>query len=248
MNSNVELAVALSKQNESGKSHGEYESELNFYSAVQAGDLEKVKRLYTPINTETMGVLSTNPTRNFRYHFIISTAFITRFCMERGMPSEAAYTLSDLYIRKADTLSSNESLSQLHKDMIFDFTKRMKNLQKKGILSKPVRSAIEFIHQGIRNPIKAYDITNHLGMNAAYLSSLFKQETGISMNSYIQKVRIEEAENLLKYSNESFVEISEELCFSSQSHFISVFRKFRGMTPREYRKKYYNNKWTVDNS
>ena len=72
----------------------------------------------------------------------------------------------------------------------------------------------------------------------AILSRIFKKETGESIQKYSMHMRIERAENLLKYSEASLTEISEYLCFSSQSHFGKVFKVYKNMTPKQYRDYY----------
>ena len=57
----------------------------------------------------------------------------------------------------------------------------------------------------------------------------------MTIGRYIQKEKIARAKNLLVYSDRSILEISEYLCFNSQSHFGKVFKKETGMTPRQYR-------------
>ncbi|MBP3325216.1 MAG: helix-turn-helix domain-containing protein [Coprococcus sp.] len=47
------------------------------------------------------------------------------------------------------------------------------------------------------------------------------------------------AENLLKYSDFSAIDISNDLCFSSHSHFIKVFKEHTGYTPKEYRNRFF---------
>lgn len=96
------LQSALLFQSEHDDFHAGYEKELQFYSAVQSGDFSQVNNLMTPLDSSGHGHLSQNQLRNSRYHLIISIAMITRFCIVGGMPSETAYTLSDLYIQKAD--------------------------------------------------------------------------------------------------------------------------------------------------
>ena len=60
----------------------------------------------------------------------------------------------------------------------------------------------------------------------------------MQIQEYIQKTRVERAANLLKYSEASLTEISDYVCFNSQSHFGSVFKKYMNMTPGEYRNRY----------
>ncbi|MFR8019983.1 MAG: helix-turn-helix domain-containing protein [Mediterraneibacter gnavus] len=77
-----------------------------------------------------------------------------------------------------------------------------------------------------------------MGVSESHLSRIFKKETGESIQKYSMHMRIERAENLLKYSEASLTEISEYLCFSSQSHFGKVFKVYKNMTPKQYRDYY----------
>ena len=242
-NSSKALEHALLTQSENGIFHAGYNEELNFYSAVQNGDLEQVMKLYTSLDSAGKGILSKNSVRNYRYHLIVSIALITRFCIEGGMPTETAYTLSDLYIQRADEANSVAMLTDLHRDMIQDFTKRMARLKKEVIMSMPVTQAIDYIHTNIRMPITESQIAATLGLNPSYLSSTFKKEVGVGIKSYITATRIEVAKNMLQYSDYSYSVISSYLCFSSHSYFISVFKKYTGVTPKEYRANYFQSNW-----
>ena len=238
-----ELEKALLIQSENQIFHTNYQKELRFYRAVQEGDTEQVKELFTPLSTTGMGILSPSPILNIRYHFIVSVALITRFCIEGGLPTETAYTLSDLYIQRADAIQNEDSIAALHKEMIFDFTNLMQNKKTQAVMSKVVLQAINYIHKHLRSPIKESEIAAELHVNSSYLSSLFKRETGMGLKSYLQSARIEAAKNMLKYSEYDYSIISNYLCFSSHSYFISVFKKHTGLTPKEYRNRYFQSNW-----
>ena len=60
----------------------------------------------------------------------------------------------------------------------------------------------------------------------------------VKLGYYILKFRVKRAANLLKYSDATLSEISDYVCFNSQSHFGSVFKEYMKMTPRQYREKY----------
>ncbi len=92
------LSHKLFLQQEDANFHSPFDNEMSFYDAVKNGDFENIKRHMNPLNAEGMGKLSSNPLRNAKYHLIVTIALITRFCIEGGMPSESAYTLSDIYI------------------------------------------------------------------------------------------------------------------------------------------------------
>lgn len=64
----------------------------------------------------------------------------------------------------------------------------------------------------------------------------FKEELGIHIGAFITSCKLEEAKTLLTYSDKSLSEISNYLCFSSQSYFQNVFKKQYGITPMQHRK------------
>ena len=87
------------------------------------------------------------------------------------------------------------------------------------------------------------ELAEYTDLSPSYLSRLFKKELGISISDYISEKKIEKAENLLKYSDFTFIEIANYLAFSSQSHFIQTFKKAVGLTPKKYRDQYYRTSW-----
>lgn len=243
MSLSKDLSTALFAQSENSIFHAAYEKEMLFYSAVRDGETDTVKTLMTPLTSEGLGVLSSNPIHNLKYHMIITVALITRFCIEGGMPTETAYTLSDLYIRKVDVLSTEASISLLHREFIMDATKRMHDLRKKKINSKIVLMTVEYLHSHIHTQIREEDVAEYVNVHKNYLSTLFRKEMGMTISTYIQKMRVEAAQNLLRFSDYTYTEISNYLCFCSHSRFCQVFKKYTDMTPKEYRSKYYRINW-----
>lgn len=245
MDLSLQLSQELIHQSQNSFVHDDYNKELAFFTAVKQGNLDDVKRLMSPLAGEGTGLLSDNPIHNKKYHLIVCITLITRFCMEGGLAPETAYTLSDLYIRRIDKTSSEESLVELHKTMIEDFTERMAQIHN-PVKSHQVALASEYIQQNLYAPLTLEDIAEHSNINATYLSTLFKKETGENLGMFIHRCRIEEAKTLLKYTDKEVIEIAELLCFSSQSHFISVFKKYAGQTPKEFRKKNYKKNFSSE--
>lgn len=237
------LVYTTFRQRENEDYHADYESEFSFYNAVKEGDLETVKQMLLPLGSKHMGTLSTHPVRNLRYHFIISVAMITRLCIESGLSPDYAYTLSDLYIQKADLIETIEGIQHLHKEMVYDYTKQMHQRVKEHTYSKQIVLALDYIYAHLQQPMTVAQIAEAIQLNPNYLSTLFKKELEISISAYIRKERIKMAENLLKYSDFSAIDISNYLCFSSHSHFIKVFKEQTGYTPKEYRNCFFRHNW-----
>lgn len=226
--------------------HRPLEEEYTFYRAVSSGDMAFVQENCQKgsfSNPDGMGVLSTNPLTNVKYHFVITVAMITRHCVEAGMELEQAYRLSDFYIKKLDSYSSIDAISKLHDNMALDFTGKMLLLKKNAVISKSIVLCMEYIYNNINHRITVQDLAEHTNLSPSYLSRLFKKELGISVSDYILEKKIEKAQNLLKYSDYSLIEIANYLAFSSQSHFIQAFKKMVGVTPKKYRDHHYRTSW-----
>ena len=223
--------------------HSPFEQEFEFYDCVKNGDIDSVKKLMTPLGGSGAGVLSEDPLRNLKYHFVITIAMMTRFCVEGGMEMETAYTLSDLYILKADRCQSEESIHKVHNEAVLDFTMQMQKVFRANIYSKPVIMTMDYIYDHLHSRITVEEIAGAVSLSTAYLSRLFHKEVGVTISTYIAVKRVETAQNMLRYSDHTSLDISNYLAFTSHSHFISTFKKYTGMTPNEFRKRYYRDNW-----
>ncbi len=220
-----------------------YERELEFYNAVKQGDLKKLKKLMVPLEDERLGILSKNPLRNLKYHLITTIALITRFCIEGGLPLNIAYSLSDSYIQQIDLATDKEMISFLHRDLIYDYASKMKDLRSTPGISQAIKRTIDYIVDNIQKRVTLDKISRAVGINRTYLCELFKKETGVSIQRYITKLKIEAAVNMLAYEDFSVLEISDYFSFSSSSHFCSVFKKETGLSPNAYRRANYRQHW-----
>jgi two-component system response regulator YesN len=71
----------------------------------------------------------------------------------------------------------------------------------------------------------------------AYLSELFRQETGQTIGNFMLQVRMEKAMERLRTTRDSIFQIAEDVGYAEQTHFTRLFKRYTGMTPLEYRKK-----------
>lgn len=232
---NIESALVRSSED---FERAPFDREVAFYNSICLGNIELVHTFYAPLACEGCGILSENPLRNLKYHFAISTAMIARYCINGGMPPEESYRISDLYIMKADKCKNEADVHMVHSEMIDCYTRTMRRVRNSGVYSKQIVRIIDYISEHLHSRILIKDASDYLKISPAYLSRLFKSETGMSFSDYVCKAKVEEASNLLLFSEYTDLEISNLFCFSSQSHFIRVFRKYMGVTPREYKKQY----------
>jgi len=98
-----------------------------------------------------------------------------------------------------------------------------------------LRSILLYIHAHYREPINRREIARAIGYNESYISHVFSQVLHMSLAQYINTLRIDDAQNLLRHTKRSVTQIALELGFGSIRSFNRVFLQQTGMTPKEYR-------------
>lgn len=232
---NQELHKLLLQQREEERFHIPLEKEFHFYRTIAQGDLSVLDGEMMTDPTEGLGTLSHHPLRNQKYHLIVLTAMITRFCIEEGLPHEEGYTMSDFYIQQIDLAADTRKLSQIKQEVITDFTKTMHDLKRRRPASLPVIRAMDYIDQHLTSPLTVREIADAVSCHPDYLSRLFKKETGMTVSRFLLEQKCHCARYMLENSNATCTEIAAFLNFSSCSHFIERFRQWEGMTPEAYR-------------
>jgi len=106
-------------------------------------------------------------------------------------------------------------------------------------MSKNVKKIIRHIETHYRENVSLDHIAEHVYLHPNYISSLFRKETGLTLINYLHLYRINKAKALmLSDSDDSLHRISEQVGYESVRHFFSVFKKYCGVTPSEYRQHY----------
>lgn len=98
--------------------------------------------------------------------------------------------------------------------------------------------AASYIATHFTEPITQSDVADALGITPAYLSSIFHEEKGESYTKFLTRLRMMQAALLLKSNpNMTIQSVAEQTGYASDKHFISVFKKYFGTTPNDYRQR-----------
>jgi len=100
-----------------------------------------------------------------------------------------------------------------------------------------IRKALQYVDEHYAEKISLEDIAKYVGISKYYFSNLFKKENDINFSSYLNKVRIEKAKDLLKNPGFTVSQIFYQVGFNNQQYFSKIFKKYTGMTVTEYRTK-----------
>lgn len=218
--------------------HISYYTELGLLECIKQGEPEKIKGRVREMFPSHNGHLSADPRRQAIYELVACITLVTRFAVEGGVSTETAYTLSDTYIKSADTARDVKTVHDLCEKMLIDFAVKVKRAKAAAKpFSMPVARAINYIDGHLHDKLVLADLAAAVNRNAAYLCVLFKQETGIALSEFISREKIEAAKPLLRDTDMPVSEIAEILAFGSQSYFTKLFREYEGETPKSWRKK-----------
>ncbi|MHA6260537.1 response regulator transcription factor [Sporosarcina sp. CAU 1771] len=105
-----------------------------------------------------------------------------------------------------------------------------------GKVSNLSREAVNFIEQHYDNPLLSLlEVAERLGISAAYLSVIFKNEVGMNYIHFVTRKRVEIAKKALLETKKTINEISSICGFNDVKYFIKVFKKEIGFTPNKFR-------------
>jgi len=96
--------------------------------------------------------------------------------------------------------------------------------------------AREYMQENINRNISVDDIAAACGLSESQFARRFKQASGVTPADCLQRLRIEEACRILQEGNNNITEIAFKLGFSSSQYFATVFKRYTGMTPCQYKK------------
>ncbi len=93
----------------------------------------------------------------------------------------------------------------------------------------------EYLNDNISNPVSLEKISKHVGISKYYLHRLFKELLGITPLEYLTTARLNRAQNQLRHSSLSILEIAISCGFEDTAYFSNIFRRHIGVSPTQYR-------------
>ena len=108
--------------------------------------------------------------------------------------------------------------------------------QEDGFRSEITKVKSYIYHHYQERNLGAETLSAMVFLSPGYLSAVFKEETGVTLNRFIREVRMEKAKELLETTNMKISGIAKEVGFSNNSYFCRSFREFFGDTPEACRK------------
>jgi AraC family transcriptional regulator len=128
-------------------------------------------------------------------------------------------------------------------DVRFAGLRTMERMAPAGTSGRQVRAlqkwrlkrVVEYIDIHMSNKITLSDLAAVAGLSRMHFASQFRTATGLRPHEFLLRRRVRQAEELLRNSRMAIVEIALNVGFQTQAHFTTVFKRFVGCTPRQWR-------------
>lgn len=210
-----------------------YEKEKALITKLKTGDTEQAKALLNDL----LGYVFFAEGNNFevvKSRALELSSLLSRAAIEGGATSDSVLKVNNQFLMSLQNITDLDDLCYKLQETIDVFTDCMFNyIPSKG--NEIIKKAIRYISQNFSRNLTLDEVADHVHLNPAYFSTLFKQSTGSSFKEYLNMVRIEESKRLLSNTDYSIIDISLATGFEDQSYFSKVFKKYTGLTPKQYR-------------
>lgn len=218
-----------------GHLHNPYQHEQKKLGSIRAGNLKLLEECQNEVWPGEIGQLADNPLRQEKNLSIVVISIACRAAIDGGVAPQKAFSMSDVFISNIERMTQVLPIQAAVVEYEREFARAVEHVKHDSEHNRYVERAKEYVAEHIDESIRVVQIGEALGINENYLTGLFHKYEGITLQHYIRKEKVRQAKELLLYSSYSCSEIAALLCFSTQSHFSSAFKREVGMTPAKYR-------------
>jgi AraC family transcriptional regulator len=152
----------------------------------------------------------------------------------------------DIYYKEYQQLNNQQSLAVYMETqgILLQLTAKFLHPQviashERSIIPVKIAETLNYIAVNLHKELSVLHLADRVNQNVDYFSRQFKLYTDSRPVNYINEKRIERAQYLMATSQMSYSEISEQTGFEDLSYFSKTFKKFTGMSPRDYKKQMY---------
>jgi AraC-type DNA-binding domain-containing proteins len=152
---------------------------------------------------------------------------VNSFFAEELMPLNQLMVLETIPDIKSWLKSTFKNMVDIIND---NNTKRMTNI---------TTTVKRIIQEKYMKDLLIEDIANEVFLSPNYLNTIFKKNSGKSINKYLIEIRMSKAMEMLNKPDATIYKVSESVGYKNIAHFSTLFKKYTNMTPMEYREKKY---------
>lgn len=223
------------EDDKSQAAHHSFNDEMEVLTAVEQGDKEKVHEFLEKGFIQTFRTSSNDALTHYRNVCISSIILVSRAAIRGGVPTTMAYDFSNTLMKQVDKVPSISQMYALICSVFNRYTQMVIDEKRSEIPNNITEQCRQYVLAHYKEKITVNDIADYIGKSPNYVSHIFKEKVGVTLNHYINFEKINAAKDILKYSDLDVSTVSNFLSFSSQAYFGKIFKEMTGMTPKKYK-------------
>ena len=218
--------------------HSPFALEEKLSKAVTRGDRKAAVAALREIGRQgDKAILAKDPLRSAKNSMIGSIAFLARAAIQAGVNADKAFALSDSLTQHVEDMTSRKAVLAFEENILLQFIDLV-NVQLETAYSVSIARVMHYIENNLNKKVTLSDAAAYAGIHPAYLSARFKKETGSDFSGFVSRRKIQESAYFVRHTQYSVSQIAFLYGFSSQSYYITTFKRVLGMTPMVYRARY----------
>lgn len=205
--------------------------------SIQIISAEKAGQIHSLLSYCLSPLLSKEGSRpeNIRSDAVQLYSALSKIAPENNDETDASTVLEERIEKELNALGNEDEIRSLLHQTVDSLLDRNPPIETGNKTNRTMKSAISYIRQNFTKPITLEDTASYVRLNPAYFSTLFKQTFHTTFKEYLNRLRIEESKALLNRTDYPIIDISAAVGFENQSYFSKVFKKYTGLTPKQYR-------------
>jgi AraC family transcriptional regulator len=104
-----------------------------------------------------------------------------------------------------------------------------------GLPIHQIRKVEDYVAEHLAEEISIDALANSVELSPSHFSHVFKESTGMTPLTFVTRQRITRAQQLIRETSRSLIDVGIEVGYTSPSHFAQVFRRVVGVTPTAFR-------------
>ena len=214
-----------------------YAFENELMDAVAKGQLKKATSLAKALSEAAFPLRLENLLQNIKNYAIITNTLLRKAAQKGGVHPTMLDSVSSGFVKDIENLADEYAARSLMEQMVLIYC-RLVRKHTVTSYSPPVQKAVTCIDADLTAELSLRTLAISLNISGSYLSTLFKKETGQTLTGYIHERRILHAMHLLQTTNLQVQIIAQQCGMADVHYFSKVFKRFAGLSPREYRAAY----------
>lgn len=208
------------------------EKEKELMNLISIGDQEGSNRVLN----EIMAHIYIGYGMNFgllKSRVLELVVLLSRAALEGGAQAEEIFGLNYSYLNEIHEFDQVDQLTKWLARISKRFTETVFRFGE-AKHQDAIYKAFDYIKHNYMNKITMEEVAEYVYFSGPYFSRIFKKETGITFNKYLNKVRITASKQLIKEKDMSLADIADAVGYHDQSHFSRMFKSIVGTSPKKF--------------